>query len=298
MQGQSFDIPLQRINDHLISASGVNLYVLRTDLNHSHISGNKLYKLKYNLEEAQKQNQKTILTFGGAFSNHIAAAAAAGRENGFKTIGIIRGELVPELNPTLKFAQSQGMQLHFISREEYKNKHEPSFIDSLHEKFGDFFMIPEGGANKAGIEGCKEITQSITIPFDYVCCPCGTGTTLAGIILSLKEAQEAIGLQVLKGENYIHSEVTSWLRHFNSEQRNWSVNTGYHFGGYAKCTAELREFISAFEASNVIPLDPVYTAKMMYGIYDLISKGFFKAGQTIVAVHTGGLQGNAGFYET
>ena len=302
MEGQSFDIPLQRINDPEIADFAVDLYVLRTDLNHPHISGNKLYKLKYNLEEAALQQKETILTFGGAYSNHIAATAAAGRENGFKTIGIIRGERMPELNPTLRFAEEQGMQLHFVSRETYRKKNDPDFFEHLpfsnstNPELNNSFIIPEGGANKAGIKGCSGITRSIPIPFDYVCCPCGTGTTLTGIILSLQEHQQALGFQVLKGENYIRSEVESWLREFSSDQQNWSVSEEYYFGGYAKTTVELMRFKAAFEQQNAIPLDPVYTAKMMYGIYDLIKKGSFKRGQTVVAVHTGGLQGNAGFY--
>lgn len=298
MEEQSFEIPLQRLSDDITAKYGINLSMLRTDLNHPYISGNKLYKLKYNLAEAKRQRKNTILTFGGAFSNHIAATAAAGKENGLKTVGIIRGERTPGLNPTLLFAEEQGMELHFVSRELYRQKGDPVFLQQLQLRdcgIPDAFIIPEGGANKAGIQGCTEITESISIPFDYICCPCGTGTTLAGIVLSLKEEQKALGFQVLKGENYIRTEVESWLQQFGHIRHNWSVNENYHFGGYAKRTNELLQFVSGFEKLHRIPLDFIYTAKMMYGIYDLIKKGFFGRGQTVIAIHTGGLQGNAGF---
>lgn len=301
MPFQSITIPLQAISDPIIEKYGVHLYILRTDLNHRDISGNKLFKLKYNVEEARKQDKKTLLTFGGAFSNHIAATAAAGKEFGFKTIGIIRGEEYLELNPTLKLAADCGMQLHYVSRTLYQNKKELS--DYVKQKFPDnqVYMIPEGGSNELGIVGCKEITDHIAIDFDYVCTACGTGATIAGIVLSLKKNQQAIGFQVLKAENYIKNEVAEWLNKLKdnskivAKKNNWQINENFHFGGYAKVKSELMDFIKQFEQTNNIPLDPVYTGKMMFGIYDLIKKEYFKKGQTVVAIHTGGLQGNAGF---
>lgn len=301
MPFESKTIPLQAISDPIIEKYGVHLYILRTDLNHRDISGNKLFKLKYNVEEARKQDKKTLLTFGGAFSNHIAATAAAGKGFGFKTIGIIRGEEYPELNPTLKFAADCGMILHYVSRTLYHNKKELS--DYVKQKFPDnqVYMIPEGGSNELGIVGCKEITDHIAIDFDYVCTACGTGATIAGIVLSLKNDQQAIGFQVLKAENYIKNEVAEWLNKLKdnskivTKKNNWQINEDFHFGGYAKVKSELMNFIKQFEQTNNIPLDPVYTGKMMFGIYDMIKKGYFEKGQTVVAVHTGGLQGNAGF---
>lgn len=295
-------LPLQKINSEFITAHGIQLYVYRLDLNHPDISGNKLFKLHYNLLEAQKQNlptgqagKKTILTFGGAFSNHIAATAAAGKEYGFKTIGIIRGEELSELNPTLTFAKKCGMKLHFVSRSLFHDKEE--LYKTIHEKFPEenYYLIPEGGSNELGIKGCEEITKNISVDFDIICCPCGTGATFSGITLSLKEHQHAIGFQVLKGEKYISNEVTNWLKHFKSKQKNWEVNEDFHFGGYAKLKPQLLEFILHFERENSIPLDYIYTGKMMFGIYELIRKGAFKKGQTIIAIHTGGLQGNSGF---
>lgn len=296
MQIDSIPPLLQPINDAFITNSGVNLFVLRTDLMHSTIGGNKLFKLKYNLEEAKKQNAKTILTFGGAFSNHIAATAAAGKEVGFKTIGIIRGEEHKGLNDTLKFAKDNGMQLQFISRELYRKKNSREFIDSLNQQFKNFYLIPEGGSNELGIIGCKEIVQHINIDFDQVCCACGTGATMAGITLSLKNNQKAIGFHILKAEGYMKQEVEKWLTYFNHPfHNNWHIEEDYHFGGYAKINSELINFIDRFEKNNNIPLDNIYTGKMMFGIYDLIQKGFFEKGKTIIAIHTGGLQGNAGF---
>jgi 1-aminocyclopropane-1-carboxylate deaminase/D-cysteine desulfhydrase-like pyridoxal-dependent ACC family enzyme len=296
MQNESFDIPLQAISDELTRKCGVNLYILRADLNHPQISGNKRFKLKYNLEEARKQGKETLLTFGGAFSNHIAATAAAGKEQGFKTIGIIRGDRTAALNPTLRFAEEQGMQLHFVSREAYRQKDDPGFLNSfIAGKSTALYIIPEGGANRSGIKGCMEITDRVRISFDHICCPCGTGTTLAGIILSLERNEKALGFQVLKGAGYMHAEVQRWLDKWGYTKKNWSINEDHHFGGYAKIKPELSSFMEAFEKTHKVPLDFIYTGKMMYGIYELIQKGYFKEGEIIVAVHTGGLQGNAGF---
>lgn len=291
----SISVPLQKINADFISALGIQLYVYRMDLNHKDISGNKLFKLHYNLLEAKKQKKETILTFGGAFSNHIAATASAGKEEGFNTIGIIRGEELSELNPTLQFAKACGMKLHFVSRTLYQNKE--ALYKEVEEKFGkeNYYLIPEGGSNELGIKGCEEITKNIPIDFDIICCACGTGATFSGITLSLKEHQHAIGFQVLKGEKYIQHEVENWLTNFKSDQKNWEINEAYHFGGYAKLKPNLLEFMLEFEKENSIPLDYIYTGKMMFGIFDLIKKGKFKKGQTIIAVHTGGLQGNKGF---
>ena len=278
-------IPLQKIIDSGIEKSGVNLFVLRLDLIHPTISGNKWYKLKYNLEEAKKQKKETLLTFGGAFSNHIASTAAAGKEFGFKTIGIIRGEeLNEDENKTLRFAKECGMELHFVSREDYKEKKIPN---SLTQQLNNFFLLPEGGTNELAVKGCAEIVSHIDISFDFVCCPVGTGGTIAGIISSLKEKQKAIGFSVLKGAEFLKGEIEKLI----PKKNNWELNFDYHFGGYAKHAPELLKFISDFEKQNGIPLEHVYTGKMMFGIYDLIKKKYFPKNSTIVAIHTGGFQG-------
>ncbi len=300
MQIAPFNIPLQAIEDSVTDRYGVHLFVLRTDLNHPHISGNKLFKLRYNLLEAQRSNIKTLLTFGGAYSNHIAATAAAGKEYGYKTIGIIRGEEYPELNPTLQFAVSCGMRLHYVSRNLYRNKGE--LYNYVNGVFGEenFYLVPEGGNNFLGVKGCKEITSYITTDFDIVCCACGTGATMAGITLSLKAGQSAIGFQILKGQGYIKKEIERWIHNERVVNKNfvepiWHINEDYHFGKYARIRPELVSFVEEFNQNNATPLDYVYTGKMMFGIYDLIKRDFFKGGRRIVAIHTGGLQGNAGF---
>ena len=292
------EIPLQKISDARIEKSGVNLYMLRLDKIHHDISGNKWFKLKYNLEEAKRQNKNTILTFGGAYSSHITATAAAGKEFGFKTIGIIRGDelnapplpsaLGREKNKTLEFAESCGMQLRFVSREKYKKfRTDPN---QLINQSVNYYVLPEGGTNALAVKGCAEIVSHINIPFDYICCPAGTGGTIAGIISSLKENQKAIGFSVLKGGEFLKSEIEKLLTSLLPPSKG-ELNTAYHFGGYAKHTPEFLKFISDFEKENTIPLEQVYTGKMMFGIYDLIRKKYFEDGKTIIAVHTGGLQG-------
>lgn len=302
MFDKTFQTSLVKINDPLIVPFGVKLYVKRLDLNHPHISGNKWYKLKYNLEEARKQGKNTILTFGGAYSNHIAATAAAGKEGGFKTIGVIRGDEHEEgkRNRTLEFAASCGMQLHFVSRTDYRRKTEEEFIDELHKQFGDFYLVPEGGSNMLGVKGCMEIAKEIDMSFDYICTSCGTGATLAGIVLSLEEKQQAIGFSSLKGGEFLEEEVKAYidgsLHSAQAPERigQWWINHDYHFGRYAKVTKELEQFINDFWNVNKIPLDHVYTGKMMFGIYDMIRTGFFVPGEVIVALHTGGMQGSKG----
>jgi 1-aminocyclopropane-1-carboxylate deaminase/D-cysteine desulfhydrase-like pyridoxal-dependent ACC family enzyme len=295
MDTPNFIPTFQQISDPILDEKGIKLYVLRTDLNHPEISGNKLYKLKYNLEEAKKQGKNTLLTFGGAFSNHIAATAAAGKLAGLSTIGIIRGDELSDLNPTLKLANENGMHLHYVSRELYRDKE--ALMNYVHSEFGEnIYAIPEGGSNALGVKGCREITQSIDIRFDFICAPCGTGATFSGILLSLKDKQQAIGFQVLKAENYIKKEVEHWLAEFKQNDKgSWSINEDYHFGGYAKVNESLKNFIQDFNSKHHIPLDFVYTGKMLFGIIDLIHNNYFTAGSTIIAVHTGGLQGNKGF---
>jgi len=287
---------IQQIHFSEIEDRGVTLFIKREDELHPFISGNKYRKLKYNLAEAAKQNKSTLLTFGGAYSNHIAATAAAGFAYNLKTIGIIRGnELANNLletiqnNPTLKFASEHNMQLEFISRADYKVKTSPEFIASLKEKFGDFYLVPEGGTNTFSVKGCEEILTDEDAKYDIICCAVGTGGTFSGIINTLKSHQKAIGFPALKGD-FLHHEIKKYIL----KQDNWSLNTNYHFGGYAKVSDELIIFINKFKSETKIPLDPVYTGKMMFGIINLIKNDFFEKGAKILAIHTGGLQGIQG----
>jgi 1-aminocyclopropane-1-carboxylate deaminase/D-cysteine desulfhydrase-like pyridoxal-dependent ACC family enzyme len=288
--------PLQRIKEPFFSDSGIELFIKRDDLIHPEISGNKWRKLKYNLEEAEKLGKKGLLTFGGAYSNHIYATAAAGKEFGFHTIGVIRGKDASEENPTLSFAKSCGMTLHFIDRDEYRNKNDKDFLEKLKAEFNEPYIIPEGGANIQGVRGCAEIISEIDLSFDYICCPCGTATTLAGLVTGLKGKSKALGFAVLKNGGFLNEEVNKLLNE-GQTYKNWSINTDYHFGGYAKADGTLLKFIAELEQKHQIQYEPIYTGKMMYGVYDLVSKGFFKKGERIIAIHTGGLQGLAGLKE-
>ena len=258
---------------------------------HPFISGNKYRKLKYNLIKAQEKGINTLLTFGGAFSNHIAATAYAGKENNLHTIGVIRGEELVnkwQYNPTLKFAKKNGMHFKFVSREWYREKDNLEVIESLEKEFGDFYRIPEGGTNKLAVKGCEEILTQNDTNFDVICTCVGTGGTIAGIINSAQSDQRVIGFPALKGD-FLKKDICKFV-----ENSNWDLETNYNFGGYSKVSKILVEFINDFKSKTTIPLDPVYTGKMMYGILDMISKDYFKKGTKILAIHTGGLQGIEG----
>lgn len=274
---------------------GVSLYIKREDLLHPQVSGNKFRKLKYNLAEAKKQGHTRLLTFGGAFSNHIAAVAVAGKLMGLETIGIIRGEELGRdmertfsQNATLELAASQGMQFSFVSRSDYREKEEISFLDDLKMQYGDFYHIPEGGTNTLAIRGCEEILSQADKEFDLVCCAVGTGGTIAGLINSAGENQQIIGFPALKGD-FLVREIEKY-----TSAKNWELVSSYHFGGYAKVTHQLIDFINHFRKAYDIQLDPVYTGKMLYGIFDMLEKTVFPQNSRILAIHTGGLQGIAG----
>ncbi len=282
-----------------IKGKDVSLFIKREDELHPFISGNKFRKLKYNLIEAKNQGKTKLVTFGGAYSNHIAAVAAAGFEFGFETIGVIRGdelafniEEVLLKNPTLKFASENNMKFHFVTRSSYRQKDSDDFISDLKNQFGDFYLVPEGGTNSFAVKGCEEILTEKEREFDVVCCAMGTGGTISGLINSSKIHQKIIGFPSLKGD-FLKDEVSKYV----TVNDNWSINSTYHFGGYAKISEELITFINKFKAETSVPLDPVYTGKMLFGIIDLIKKGFFKSNTKILAIHSGGLQGIEGMNE-
>ncbi|CAN5834510.1 pyridoxal-phosphate dependent enzyme [soil metagenome] len=290
--------PLQLLHDPLLREKEVQVWVKRDDLLHPSISGNKWRKLKYNLREARRQGHGTLLTFGGAYSNHLAAVAAAGEEFGFQTIGLVRGEEHQPLNPTLAFARSCGMQLHYLDRDTYRRKQEPAFLASIQEQYGPAYMLPEGGTNLLAVQGCTEIVAEITIPFDYVCCACGTGGTLAGIIAGLAGRRQVIGFPALKGGEFLATEIDALVRAFSGKSySNWRLETSFHFGGYARLTPELVSFIQNSKQQHQIQLEPVYTGKMIFGLFELIRQDAFPRGSTVVALHTGGLQGLEGMRE-
>lgn len=269
----------------------IRLTVKREDLLHPHISGNKFRKLKYNILQAQKEGREALLTFGGAFSNHIAATAAAGAAFGFTAIGIIRGEeLVNKIgdNPTLSFAKSCGMVLKFVTRDEYRLKAEPQFIENLKAEFGDFYLVPEGGTNALAVKGCEEILLPEDEQFTHIACAVGTGGTISGLINSAGNNRRVLGFPALKGEGLL-DDICKF-----AAQGNWQLVTDYHFGGYGKVTEELIVFMNDFFGKTGILLDPVYTGKMFFGVIDLIHKGYFPENSNILLIHTGGLQGIAG----
>ena len=282
-QEESFN---QKIN--VPNNFGIEVYVKREDVLHSEISGNKFRKLKYNLTEAQDLGFTKLLTFGGAYSNHIAAVAAAGKKFGFETIGVIRGEELEAKyleNPTLKKASENGMQFEFVTRTQYRDKNNAAFIDALKNKFGAFYLIPEGGTNALAVKGCEEILTDNDEIFDFICCAVGTGGTISGIINSLKPHQKAIGFPALKGD-FLQEDIKKYAK--NSQ---WNLVTDYHFGGYAKINDELKQFMKQFFKKYLISLDPIYTSKTFFGVISLISKGYFKPDSKILLIHTGGLQG-------
>ena len=269
----------------------ISLYIKREDLLHPIISGNKFRKLKYNLVEAKKQNQKLLVTFGGAFSNHIVAVAGAGKEFGFETIGVIRGEELQDKiseNPSLLQAQQLGMKFVFVSREHYRLKETEDFQENLRKEFGDFYLLPEGGTNSLAIKGCEEILTPTDSEFTHVCSSFGTGGTITGIINSSNRNQHIIGFSSLKGD-FLQKDIAKF-----ANKNNWSVNCEYHFGGYGKVTDELIDFINKFYMDFQIHLDPIYTGKMMFGILNLIAQDYFPSNSKILAIHTGGLQGIVG----
>ncbi len=268
------------------------MYIKREDLLHPLISGNKFRKLKYNLEEAKMLQSELLITFGGAYSNHILATAAAGKEYGFSTLGIIRGEELfdkIEENPTLKLAQDFGMEFQFVSRTVFSTKEESFFIEKLKEEHKKAYIIPEGGTNSLAIKGCEEILNEEDAEFDFICCSVGTGGTISGIInASLEMNQKIIGFSALKG-GFLSDVICKFVN-----KANWTINDTYHFGGYGKVTDQLVSFLNAFYEATQIPLDPIYTGKMVYGVFDLVEKGFFKPNSKILLIHTGGLQGIKG----
>lgn len=288
-----FEAEIQAVAFSEIAHFGVEIHLLREDLIHPQVSGNKFRKLKFNLLEAKKQQCDTLLTFGGAFSNHIAATAAAGNLCGFKTVGIIRGEeLYTKIadNPTLLFAEKKGMSLFFVDRETYRIKHEADFQNHLLEKFGNAYILPEGGTNDLAVSGCEEMLHDACQHFDFIAVAVGTGGTISGLINSCEAHQKVMGFPALKGD-FLSKDIRKFV---TNKEKKWALVSDYHFGGYAKLDASLIRFINRFKAETEIPLDPIYTGKMMFGLVDMIKRIRIPEGSKILAVHTGGLQGIEG----
>lgn len=280
--------PLQRLSDPLFDMFGVNVYLKRDDLIHPEISGNKWRKLKYNLLEAKRQNKTTLLSFGGAYSNHIHALACAGKAFNFNTVGIIRGEYDAS-NPTLQSAQSAGMKLKFVTRAEYRERHQTIFTDKIKQQYPGSMLIPEGGTNEYALAGVAELVKEIPQDkADYIVCPCGSGGTTAGLLQAISNSQRIVSIPVLKNASYLKQEIFT-LANKNTQQLDFLLD--FHQGGYAKLNNELISFIRSFYQKHQIKLEPIYSGKMMMGFYQLINEGFFKPGTSVTLIHTGGLQG-------
>ncbi|MEO6869131.1 MAG: pyridoxal-phosphate dependent enzyme [Ginsengibacter sp.] len=288
--GIEFQTPLlENIKDEFLSKKSIHLDILRLDQVDSYISGNKIFKLRYYLENAIKNNIKTIVTLGGAYSNHLAATAYACKKCGLMSIGIVRGEEAKNLSPTLQFCLQHGMKLIFLERKLYKHisKKDSIEIPEL-EELKDFIIIPEGGYSIEGSSGAESITSFFDQnSYSHICVPVGTATTLSGIVNTISSAK-VLGFTALKGLN----DINERMLFLGTKETNWEIISAYHFGGYAKYDKNLTNFMSEFYLKHHVPLDFVYTGKMMFGVYDLIKKEFFENGSRILCMHTGGLQGN------
>ncbi|MEX2596206.1 MAG: pyridoxal-phosphate dependent enzyme, partial [Salibacteraceae bacterium] len=254
-----FQLPISLITE----INGVKLFMKRDDLIHPHVSGNKLYKLRYNFIEAKKNGFDRILTFGGAFSNHLAATASYAQDQQLKCIGVVRGERPATINPTLKFCIDRGVELKFVSRSDYRQKTDAAFLDGLRSEFHNPFIIPEGGNNELGIKGSGEMLDERTTGFDAIICPIGTGTTVGGLLKAAAEHQRVIGLPVHKHAD-IMEDVRAMEPSLSDHFHKLTLWTDYHFGGYAKWDNRLLQFIQSFYSEFSIKLDPIYTGKAMF----------------------------------
>ena len=284
--------PLQKLDHDLLPRDDVEVWVKRDDLIHPRISGNKWRKLKYNI--AALEPGAHVLTFGGAWSNHVRAVAAAGAEFGFRATAIIRGELVEPMNPVLSFAREQGVCLVPVSRSEYRLRHDAEWVEQQRGATGTDVVWPEGGSNALALKGVNEIMAEIeqqhTDPFDMVCVPVGTGGTLAGIVSALPETSRALGVCVLKGGEFLRDEVRSQIAQAGEHDGgSWDLETEYHFGGYAKMPPDLIRWVEDFTARSDIPLEPVYSGKLFYAVMDKLASGWLSPGGRILVVHTGGV---------
>ncbi len=283
--------PLQMVETILSKQFGVNLLIKRDDLIHPTISGNKWRKLKYNLRYAQKSGSKLIISFGGAYSNHLHALAFAAQDAGIKVLAIVRGEYDP-FNPTIAAIKMQGVAVEFVSRIEYRQRNDAQYISQLQHKYPNATIIPEGGTNELAVQGVAELIDELpTSEIDYICVPCGSGGTTAGLLSKLPPDIKVISVPVLKNAAYLKQDIASLIKPMLWDDTNLLFIEGYDFGGYGKIKPELLEFIEDFYQQTGVKIEPVYSGKMIFAICELISKGYFKRGSTIVLIHTGGMQG-------
>jgi len=300
-QGSQIKIPRTPLLRSSLFPTG-NFAVERFELNHPLVQGNKWYKLKPNIKKCLDEGKETILSFGGAFSNHIHALAAAGYLLGIRTIGVIRGERPLVLSFTLREAEKFGMQLHFVTRSEYRRRYSPDYIVELQRLFGDFYAVPEGGSNYLGFYGAGEMLPQDAADFSHIVTATGSGGTVGGILLAADKmglnGLQVLSVPVLKDFGYVMDSVKNFLENENSAGiKRLKVIEDYHFGGYAKFKPELLNFISEFQNIYPIKIDPVYTGKVFFAVSELSRKGYFNESDRVLVCHTGGLQGKVGFLE-
>lgn len=295
--------PIEKVDWPVLSERGIHFYVKREDLIDQQVSGNKIYKLAGYLKAAKEQGATTLVSFGGYYSNHLHALAAVGKELGLKTVGVVRGQRPAELNPTLQDCGDNGMHLEFITREAYRDKSNSDFLKALTKQYPNALIIPEGGGGELGLVGVEALGEYVSESFAgkslTVCVPCGTGTTLAGLVKGGGLGHKFEGFAVVKprvNDTLLEENVRQWLGTSASHLwPQWKIHYDFCGAGYAKVSPELIDFMREFELAYKIPLDPVYTGKMFLGIEQLAKDGHWRAGDTVLAIHTGGLQGRRGF---
>lgn len=292
LEGLFAPAPLTRIVDAELSARQVELWIKRDDLLHPVMSGNKWRKLKYVLNHALHLDAGCIVSMGGAYSNHLHALAFAGKSLGIKTVGLVRGEQPEAFNPTLLDLRDWGMELRFVPRGDYRRLRGYKQHDSLPGLKPGQYWLPEGGATDLALPGIAETVAEIDLGFDVLAVACGTGTTLAGLIAHAPASSRILGVAALKNAGFLVYDVQQLLGSRNITRTNWQIALDYHCGGFAQTSPALLEFIRQFQARHGVPLEPVYTGKLLFAIYDLLKQGYFQAGQRLVVLHTGGLQGN------
>jgi 1-aminocyclopropane-1-carboxylate deaminase len=286
IQSLNFDQIIADDISHVFNKK-IRASVLRLDKIHSIISGNKWFKLRFYIDDAKRRNKKTIVTYGGAWSNHIIATAATCKLSGLKSVGIIRGEQPRQYSPTLQQAREYGMDFFFISREEYKNKIVPTrFLDE------ECYLINEGGYGPIGAQGAATILDYYKQDFTHCCCAVGTGTMMSGLINASEADKQIIGFSVMKNNTSLERMIMDLTDNSEKKQPDWQLIHDYHFGGYAKHTPELITFMNDFYNKTRIPSDFVYTGKLFYGISRLAEQDFFPSNGQLLIIHSGGLQGN------
>jgi 1-aminocyclopropane-1-carboxylate deaminase len=283
---------IQQLNKNWYEGRVVDVDMLRLDLVHPIISGNKWYKLQRNLQAAKTNGATQVLTFGGAYSNHLVASAAAAKAFSIKSIGIVRGLYAQQVpTATLQACRDMGMQLIYVSKVDYGRKNDPQFLQELVAQYGPSYIIPEGGANNEGRLGAADMAHLIPAGYTHVCVPVGTGTSFIGLRNALPTSIQMVGFAPFKNGDYLKAEIAAHLHLANDA--SWELHAYWHFGGFGKWNASLLQFMNEFYRQNHIQLDMVYNAKMMFGIKEMLSDARFANDARILCIHTGGLQGNS-----